>query len=333
MRVTLSEIARLAGVSKATVSAVMNNKPNVSWKTKQKVLQLVRRFNYIPNDLARSLVSNQTGIIGLVVRDITNPFYSKVTIAVEEVANKNQYGLILCNSKDEYLKEKEQIYILKKKRVDGIIIFLLEDNPSLHHIFDLVKEKYPFVIVGHRVKGLDVDYINSDDESGAYEAVKYLISVGHRKIAHLIGPSGCAASLSRLRGYKRALHEAGIKVPQHFVITGGSNLNSGYHTAKSLLSLKNRPTAIFAYNDLVAVGVFKASRELGLRIPDDIAVVGFDDIELAEFLSVPLTTVRQPMYELGKKSAKLLFDRITQKENVSPIEITLKTSLVVRKSA
>ena len=337
MAMTISDIARLAGVSRATVSGVLNNSPLVSKKTKEHVLEIIKKHNYRPNEIARALALKQTGLLGLIVKDISNPLYSKIALGVEKACSENGYSLLIGNTHKNWELEVAHVNLLKRRRVDGLIIFPLQKGIDLEHIYELKREEYPFVLLAE-VPGIEADLIRSDDEEGAFNATQHLISLGRKRIAYITGPDTALASDRRLSGYKKALAENNMQFRERCVLKGGWRFEDGYNAGKVALERKDfKPDGVFCYNDQVAIGFIRAFVERGLRVPDDLAVVGFDDAGVSAYLETALTTVAQPAQEIGYKSSKLLIKRIAEKrdKNGKPMPtqtILLKTELVVRES-
>jgi DNA-binding LacI/PurR family transcriptional regulator len=332
MSMTISDIAKMAGVSRATVSGVLNNNPNVGKKTKLRVLAIIEKYNYKPNEVARALARRQTGLIGLLVKDISNPLYSQIALGVEDACGKEGYSVIMGNSQKDHDRQIANIGLLKRRRVDGLIIFPLQKGVDHSHIRELKKEAYPFVLLAE-IPGIEADLVRADDENGAFEATRHLIQIGRRNIACVTGPVSAMASDRRLDGYQNALVQANIKLRSEYVIRGGWRYEHGYHAGKKVIRMKTLPEGVLCYNDSVAIGLIRALVEHGCRIPDDVAVIGFDGAPVTSFLQTALTTVAQPAQEIGVKAAELLLKRITNKDdNVIPEKIFLETKLIVRET-
>lgn len=326
--ININDIARIAGVSVSTVSLVLNNKPGVSQETKIRVLGVVEKLNYVPSSIARSLVTKRTTSIGLIVPDISDIFYAQLGKIVQNAVSKKGYSMILCNSENNPEKETTYLNFLKDKRVDGIIIVPgLSINSTKVEQIDV-----PVVFVDRYIKGVDINYVGVDNEKGGYEATKHLIKLGHERIGCICGPNGASSSTERIAGYKKALVEFGMKFDEILLRESDWTVEGGFYATKELLSLRASPTAIFAMSDTCAIGVFDALTRERLKIPEDIAVVGFDDIRFAPYLKVPLTTVRQPIEDLGKISAKLLLEKLSSKKKSSSQKVVLDTKLIVRES-
>jgi len=329
--VTIKDIARELGLSVNTVSRALNNKPDVSRQTRARVLETARRLHYVPNTIARSLVTRRSNTLGLVVTDVVNPFYSRVIRGVEETARQHGYTIILLNTNERDEDEKAAIRVLRSKRVDGMIISPVQ--VSRDHIAALQEDGYPFVLINRYFPDLDTDYVINDNRLGAYLATSHLIRLGHRRITHITGPEHVSSVRERLRGYRQALEEGGVAADQQHVIHTSLSLEGGYRATQQLLDGCSLPTALFTYSDLLAVGALKAIREAGLRVPEDVALVGYDDIEFAAFLEVPLTTISQRSYEIGSCGVELLLDILANPgEQRQRRHTVLQPRLVVRKS-
>ncbi len=329
--VTIKDIARELGLSVNTVSRALNSKPDVSRQTRARVLETARRLHYVPNTIARSLVTSRSNTLGLVVTDVVNPFYSRIIRGVEETARQRGYTIILLNTNEQDEDERAAIRVLRSKRVDGMIISPVQ--VSHDHIAALQEDGYPFVLINRYFPDLDTDYVINDNRLGAYLATGHLVRLGHRHIAHITGPKHVSSVRERLRGYRQALDEGGIAADQQRIIHTNLSLEGGYQATQQLLDACPLPTALFTYSDLLAVGALKAIREAGLRVPEHIALVGYDDIEFAAFLEIPLTTISQPSYEIGSRGVELLLELIENPdEQRQRHHIVLEPRLIVRKS-
>jgi LacI family transcriptional regulator len=333
MALTISDIAKLAGVSRATVSGVLNNSPTVSERTKSKVMAIIEKHNYRPNAIARALALKQTGVIGLLVKDISNPLYSQIAMGVEELCVDNNYSVIMGNTNTQPERELSKINLLKRRQVDGLILLPVQKGVDLGHLWELRKENYPFVLLAE-VPGIQADLVRADDEKGAFEAVNHLIELGRRRIGYICGPETAMASDRRLEGYRRALIENNLLPEEDLVNPCGWRLEHGYQAGLRLRESNiPMPDALFCYNDSVALGLIRALTEGQIDVSDDVAVVGFDDAPTSGFLETALTTVAQPAHLIGYRAAQVLLDRIHAKNNSSPFQsIFLETHLVVRES-
>lgn len=330
--ITIVDIAKDAGCSINTVSRALNNMPGVSAASRARVLASARRLGYVPSRIARSLLTKRTRTLGVIVTDCTNPFYARLIRAIDDTALSFDHSVVLCNSSEEHEREVRALQLLIESRVDGMLITPVQF--SSEHIRDLMRRNIPFVLVGRRFPNLDTCHVMSDNQAGAREATSLLLSLGHRRIGHVTGRLEISSVEERLAGYREALRAYGVEFDESLVARAERDVEGGRECARRLLALTLRPSAIFAYNDLQALGVMQAARELGVRVPKDLAVVGYDNIELSAFFEVPLTTVAQPSYEIGRAAATLLF-RLIETGNVAPEERTtmLAPQLVVRASS
>jgi len=326
---TMRDVARRAGVAVSTVSHVINETRFVRQETRARVLAAIEELGYQRNSVARSLRRKKTHTIGLVIPDNANPFFAEVARGIEDVSYAHDYSVILCNSDRDLRKELSYVNILVEKQVDGII--LVSAGVSTEHIVALQERQKPVVVVDREIPDVNVDSVLTDNWGGGYEAVCYLIDFGHRRIGCISGPSELAPSAERVGGYKAALSNNGLEWEDNLIVRGDFQSASGYHAIEVLLSLPEPPTAIFACNDLMAIGAMARAIELGYRIPEDLSVIGFDDIALASFANPRLTTVVQPKYQMGTLAAEILLQRIGNRSFATRREV-LSTELVVRNS-
>jgi LacI family transcriptional regulator len=327
---TIKEVANLAGVSVATVSHVINDTRFVSEAVRKQVYQAMNELGYRPNTLARSLRRGQTQTLGLILPDSANPFFAEVGRSIERVAFESGYNVILGNTENDFEKESLYLDVLINKQVDGIIFVASgERSDSLRQLMELA---LPAVVMDREFPGLEMDVVLSDNHQGGYLATQHLLSLGHRQIGCIAGVSRITPSALRVAGYQQALQEGGVAVDPTLMMNGDFHPESGFRLAGELLARPNPPTAIFACNDLMAMGVLRAAAECGRRVPDDLAVVGYDDIELASFTNPPLTTIRQPKLEMGAATLQFLLSRIKEKRT-NPQRTLLPVSLVVRGSS
>lgn len=333
LRVTQKVIAKVAGVSVNTVSRALNDKPDVNPETKNKILKLAKEFRYTPNLLAKGLKVGETKSIGVVLSDISNPFFSGVIQGIEDVAQKKSYSIIVCNSNEEYEREERSIRLLIQKRVDGVLITLVEKKTlDISYLKDM---NVPFVLIARRIGIPEVSYVVADDVLGGFLATEHLIKRGHKKILCIAGPPYVTTAQDRLAGYRKALCQYGIKFDENLVEFTNAKIEDAYKLIKSLLRRdKLGFTAVATFNDYLALGVIKALYEKGLKVPDDLALVGYDDIEFAALTVVPLTTICMPKYELGKKAVEILSEQLLEKSDFpKPQHIIIKPYLVVRESS
>jgi len=332
-RPTQEDVAREAGVSRATVSYVINNRTDgnvrISEETRCRVLEAIEELGYRPNVLARSLRQGQTHTIGMIVPDNTNPFFAEVARGVEDTSFAQGYSVILCNSDGDLDKELLYTNVLAEKRVDGILF--VAAGMSTEHICALQERRMPVVVVDRDIPDVAVDSVMTANERGGWLATRHLIELGHRHIGCIAGPSDVTPSAERVTGYRQALRETGILVDEALIVKGDFQYESGYQAARQLLSMEDPPTAIFACNDLMAIGTVSAAVRLGRQVPADLSVVGFDDVPLASFANPALTTIVQPKYEIGVVAATMLLERM-QDPDRPPHRKMLDTELVVRQS-
>lgn len=328
--VTMKDVAKRAGVSVATVSHVINETRFVSEELKQRVLQVIDEMGYQPDAVARSLRRKETQTIGLIVPDNSNSFFAEVARGIEDVGFEQGYSVILCNSDLNLEKELTYLDTLIAKRVDGIIF--IAATAQVEHVESLVESGMPIVIADRKMPEIEVDSVLVDNFQGGYEATKHLLDLGHRRIGCITGPWDLTPSADRVAGYKAALSQHGLRADEDLIVRGDYLRQSGEMAVRRFLELSAPPTAIFACNDLMAIGAMKSIHEQGLRVPEDISIVGFDDIALASCLNPPLTTIAQPKYELGKIAAELVIQKITRSDSGEKREIVLDSHLVVRGS-
>jgi len=333
MKTTIADVARVAGVSKAAVSAVLNNKPGVSKETREKVLEVIRRLNYRPNAIARSLIANKTKSIGLVIKEIDNPYFSKIMKGVFDACSGYGYSMLLGSSELSPEQERKSIEALAGRRVDGLILSPLQGEYfDFFYLADLIRERYNLVTMA-AVKNYATHVVDFDNEDAAYRAVSHLIELGHTRIACFSGPAYSAHSGERLAGYRKAHLEHNLQVREADIVTVGSYAADSRRAAKVFFAdSENRPTAVFCYNDLVAIGLINGLEELGIRVPEEVSVMGFDNLDAGEYFKIPLTTVHVPAYKMGFAAAELLIRRMGSQEPVDYEKIFFPTKLIIRKS-
>jgi DNA-binding LacI/PurR family transcriptional regulator len=332
---TIRDVARLAGVSAITVSRVINKKGYVSLGTRDKVKRAIRALDYHPNVLARSFVTGESRMIALIIPDITNQFYATVARGVQDAAKDKGYHLLLCNTDGNQEEELEYMGMARERRIDGLAITppeTSENKKSDRYLQQLRGESFPIVMIGQRMDSPEIDIIKTDNQGGAHQAITYLIGQGHRRIAFIGGPLFQGGGPDRLRGYRQALKDHGLEADENLILEGNPQEDDGYRLARQLLAMPERPTAIFALNDMMAIGTLRASHEAGVKVPEELSVIGYDDIPLASLVVPRLSTVAQPKYELGKMAGDLLIDRIRKKGPEGWQSITLNTKLVIRDS-
>jgi len=334
MSVRIRDIAKKLNISESTVSRALSNHHRISEETKEKVKKLAEELNYRPNLIAKSLKIKTTKTIGLIIDDITNPFYPEIVKGCEEAANKNGMNIILCNSDYNPEKENDYLNILLSKRVDGILI--MPAGKKLPIIKLLKEANTPLVFIDIKPsEKINVSCVYTDQEYGAYVATKYLIEQGHKKIAIINGPSSFSSCQQLENGYKKALEDFGIPIKKEYIKIFDLKASGAYEAMKSLLSIEknNRPTAALFISDISAVAAYDAIFESGLKIPDDFSVVGNDDIPTSKNFSPPLTTISHPKYEMGKKAVELLINELNQKKSQSFNQVRYIPELIIRKSS
>ena len=322
-------VAEKAEVSVNTASRAINNKPDINLETKKRVLQIAKELGYVRNATAVALRTRKTGTIGVVIADNRNPFYAEVLSGMEEAAREKNYHIILANTQRDYQKEEEAINLLLAKRVDGLLIAPVQDRDD--DIKNLIDANIPFVVVGRDFKNIEVDAIYNDEVKGGFLATEYLIKKGHKRIALIDGFLYKSPAKGRLEGYKKALNKYRISLDESLISVGDINIEDGYERTKQMLEKNLDFTAIFAYNDMMAFGAMQAIKEKGLRIPEDIGLIGYDDILFSSLISPALTTIRLKKQELGVKSVKLLFSRINGNRKKTK-KVMLGVELVVRET-
>jgi len=329
---TIRDVAQRAGVSVATVSHVINGTRKVAPETAARVRRAMEELDYHPNAVARSLRTRKTQAIGVVVSDITNPFFATLVRGAEDAAIEAGYSLIVCNSDETPEKEDLYVRLLWRRRMDGLLIAPVRDGAS-SAVQELARRQMPFVFIDRKAKGVEADAVLSDNVGGAYLATQHLIERGHKRIGIVLGIPGATTTEERLAGYRRALEEAGVPLAEDLVVWGGYRVAGGRRATAKLLSLSDPPTAIFSTNNLMTVGVLKELFHRKVRIPKDVAVVGFDDLEWAEMANPPLTTVAQQPYEIGHRALALLLEQLSRECESPAREVRIPVVLKLRDSA
>ena len=333
-KITIKDIARKANVSHTTVSRALNNKSRIKNETKDKILTIARELNYRPDFIARSLVMKRTKTLGLVITTIANPFYIELSQGIETTAISQGYNIILCSTNYDLSAERKYIDMLRSKGVDGII--LTSAHMGDPNIVGLAEEGFPIILINrrtyHPVVKEKVDYVGVDNILGGFLAVEHLIRLGHKRIGVIGGSSESSVGFERLEGGKKALTTYGMEVIGDHFLEGDFLKGSGYQGGKRFLKMDEPPTAIFATNDYMALGAYQAIVEEGRRVPEDIALIGFNDIEFAAMKGIELTTVGQKKYEMGAQAVKMLVERIEGGGMGSPKEMILEPELIIRKT-
>ncbi len=323
----MQDVAERAGVSVATVSHVINKTRPVSEELQARVSLAMDDLGYQPNLLARSLRRGKTFTIGMIVPDSANPFFAEIARGVEDLSYKQGYSIILCNTDNDIEKEIFNINVLVEKRVDGILF--IAAGMSAEHVHSLQERGMPVVIADREIPGVEVDSVFPDNAHGGWRAVRHLIDLGHKRIGCITGPSDLTPSAERVTGYRQALGEAGLNIDEAIIVKGDFQYDSGYRVAEQLLTLNDPPTAIFACNDLMGIGAISAAWKLNRQVPGDLSIIGFDNIRLASFTVPPLTTIEQPIYDMGELAITMLLERIREPE-LPPRRQVLETNLLIR---
>jgi LacI family transcriptional regulator len=330
---TMVDVAKTARVSLATVSAAINQSAPVSAELTSRIHKAIKKVGYKTNAIARSLKTGTTSTIGLMVADITNPFFTTAIHAIQDVAHRHNYSVMLCCSDEDPEKERTHLRLLADRMVDGFIIATAGETPELRNLVE--KGRAPVVLIDRQVEGLETDAVVIDNVAAAREAVQHLIAAGHRRIGLITGRRTLSTGRERYEGYRRALAEAGIAFQATLVSSAHFGADDGYQAANRLLSLKDRPTAIFACNNLSGLGLIRALHDAGLRCPDDVAVACFDEFDWAEVFHPRLTTVAQPTHAIGVQAMMMLLERMRDEtaRALPPRLVRLKAHLNVRDSS
>lgn len=329
---TIKDIAKAAGVSTATVSMVFNNKDkNISQSTRERILKIGKDYNYIPNSMARSLVTRQSRTLGLLVPDIVNPFFPEVARGAEDRARESSYSIIICNTDDNVDRENTYINVLSEKMVDGIILTHSANRNKEKH--GLKNCRVPLILIDRDYDSPNiVGKVLIDNTEASYNGVSYLIKKGYTKIAYIAGSLNTRTAQDRLNGYKKALIDNNLKYDEKLVLVGEYRTQWGSHAASTLIKDKYDIQAIFCGNDLIAIGAMKTLAENNILIPDDIAVMGFDDIYISSLVHPELTTIKQPNYKMGYEAVNMMVDYLDNKE-IKEKNLILNTELIIRKSS
>lgn len=332
-QITIRDIALKLNISISTVSRALRGVSEVNPETKRVVLEMAEKLNYEPNFIAQSLRKSKSNTIGIIVPEIANPFFSTSISGVQEVASKEGYNVIICQSNESYKTEVENVRMLINSRVDGILISLSRETKDFEHIKALIGKKIPVVLFDRIFEDIEASKAIVDDHDGAFKAVEHLISGGYRRIAHLAGPQNLQISNNRVQGYLDALDKYKIPVDNDLIIHCNTLKDCAADKTAMLLEMPHPPDAIFAFNDPIAIVCFQVIKERGLKIPDDIALVGFTNEPVSSLIEPALTTMAQPAYELGYIAATHILEQINFPEKFTPQTIVLKTKLIVRESS
>ena len=331
--VTIREVARQAKVSVGTVSNVLAGAASVRPELRRRVEEVMRELDYHPNQIARSLKTRQTKTLGMVISDITNPFYPQIVRGAEDAAMEHGYLLFTLNTDENMERERRVLATLRARKVDGLLLTVAPGQDDLSHVTQFRDSGLPIVCIDRNVPGIDLDLVCADNVRGARMCMQHLLSRGHRRIGVLGGSRGVLTAEQRLQGYEVSLGEAGIPLDPKLERHGDFRLDSGYRLAKEMLLETDPPTALFASNAMMGFGALKAIHELGLRCPEDVALAVFDEVPFGDVIHPRLTVVAQPAYEMGRVSTELLIARVEGREkSPTPVRITLTPELLVRQS-
>ena len=330
---TLTDIAKKLKISPSTVSRALSNHPDISSETKERVKALAEKLHYAPNPIAQSLKNNRTSTIGILVPEIKHDFFSSAISGIEEVAYQSGYTIIVSQSNESFEREVVNTNALMHHRVAGLIASISQHTRNGDHFQLLIDRNIPLVFFDRVCEDIAANKVVIDDKKSALSAVQYLIEKGYKKIAHFAGPRELDICKKRLDGYKAALNNGGIKILNELILHGGLHESDGY-TSMDLLIKKNIiPDAIFCVNDPVAIGAYQRIKETGLRIPEDIGIVGFSNNKITSLVDPPITTINQPSFEMGKRAAEILIDMIENASSINePRTIVLDANLIVRGS-
>ncbi len=331
LKKTVEDVARESGVSKSVAARALGDYGSVSDEARKRVLDVAKKVGYQPDQIARSLKTKRTHTIGVIISDITTYFFTSVVRGIADVASQSGYDLVLCNTDEDPGNENEYLKILVSKSVDGLIISLSGKNTYLKK---LIRAGFPVVLLDRGVEGLETTQVVVDNESGAYEAVTHLIKLGHRRIAIIDGLANIQTSEERLKGYKRALQDNHIPLDPRLIKYGDFKMNKAKEVTKELLDMKNSPIALFVANEAMTIGALLTLKKENITIPEEIAIVGFDDPVWGPLLTPPLTAVRQPAYSMGTMTCQTLLQKINMhgRERIVFEELVLKPKLIIRQS-
>lgn len=330
-RATARDIARVAGVSTSTVSHVLNGTRHVSPQLRERVIAVATTLQYEPDGVARSLRVKRSHTLGLVISDVDEPFFMSVARGVEDAARENGYSVIVCSSDEAVDREAEYLRLLIGRRVDGLI--LSPSGVAHEYLVRLLRRDFPLVFIDRVLEEVSIAAVLLDNAQAAVDATTHLLDLGHERIGMVAGRSGISSTFDRVSGYRTALNAAGIRFDSNLVKEGGSRAQGGRAATEELLSIDRAPTALLVGNDLMTIGAVSAIHDLGVRIGDELSVVGFDDPAWAVAIRPRLTTIAQPTYEMGRTAARLAFGRIAGDPRAASQRVVLPGRLIVRESS
>jgi LacI family transcriptional regulator len=328
--VTIKDVAREAGVSLGTASQALRGRSSVRETTRRRVVAVAARLRYRPSAVARGLVTRRTDTIGLLVSDITHSFFIRAVRTIEAIAQEHGFTVMLCNTDEDPAREAEYLRVLAERRVDGIILATSAATPTAFR--EVRRQAVPLVFFDRKVPGVPASSVTVDGVAGGRLAARHLLGLGHRRIAIIHGPLACAYGVGRLQGYREALHEAGVRPVPALMRQGNFKADSGYALARELLGLVRKPTALFCTNTLLTLGALQAVQERGIRIPEELSLIGYDDVEWCALMHPPLTVVAQPVHDVGQEAMRLLLEQIGSARTRRPQHVILKPELIVRDS-
>ncbi len=336
-KITIEDVAEKAGVSKGTVSAVINAKNSVKPATRDRILQIMKDLNFRPKGIARNLKNeDHDKSIGIIIKDINYPFYTSIASGVKEYANEKGYAVVISSSENSHDNEKHLSHLFSTKDIKGTIIApIVEGEAEIEHLFKLKMINYPFVLL-EDVKGIQANVVAIDNLKAIKRAVKYLIDCGHSKIVHFAGPPHSSHTQERIEGFRHAFSERTLVFNKQMIISIGSSYEDSYSNSMEYFKSLNKdeiPTAVVCFNDQQALAVMMVLRELNIKVPEDISIIGNDDIYYAQIYPVPLTTIRAPQKEIGRKAAEILIRNIEASELQPPEKVVLDTEFVIRESS
>jgi DNA-binding LacI/PurR family transcriptional regulator len=335
-KITIEDVARRAGVSKGTISAVINAKNTVKPATRDHILAIMKELNFRPKGVARNLkYGNQEKTIGIIIKDLNYPFYTSIATGVREYANSKGYSVIVTSSENDHECEKKFSHLFSAKDIKGTIIApIVEGTAEIEHLFKLKMINYPFVLL-EDVKGIQANVVAIDNLKAIKKAVKYLIENGHTKIVHFAGPQQSSHTQERIEGFRHAFSESTLVFNKEMIVSVGSHYEESFTKTIEYFKNKNRedyPTAIVCFNDQQALAVMAALKSLNIKIPDDISIIGNDDIYYAKIYPVPLTTIRAPQEEIGRRAAEILIRNIESSTLLQNERVVLETEFIIRES-
>lgn len=332
-QITIKDIARKLNIAPSTVSRALKDHPDISQSTKKAVLDLAQKLDYQPNTVAQGLRKSKTYTIGVIVPEIVHYFFSSVISGIEEVAYDRDFHVMICQSNENFQREVMITRALMRSRVEGILVSISKNTTDFSHFQTLIDRGIPIVFYDRNCDQIRTSSVVVEDYEGAFSATEHLIDIGAKKIIHLCGPERLEISANRIKGFRDAILSHNLPFDEKQLVRADTYKN-GYLATKKILQQSDRPDAIFAVNDLTAIGAMKAVKDAGLTIPDDVAIVGFsDDPTLTEVLDPPLSSVNQPGFEMGKVATELLFKKINGESGDSVERKTLKTNLIIRGSS